>query len=518
MSVRDPRTDDATLAAWGQRHLEAVLAIDSASDERSSTIPSTEGQRHLSTALRGWLEALGFACAQDAAANLLAERPATPGCEARPKLALMVHMDTARGTRPIEQLCVVPRWDGGKVPYPANDRLHVDVATYPLLQHFLGDDLLHGPGDVPFGLDDKLGMAELLTLAELLQAEPDLPHGPIVLVFRPDEEIGRMAAVEGLADELGRRDVRYGYTVDGLEPFEVNVENFEAGRVRMTLRGAPLEVPVGARRLALQLTGVNTHGATAKPEGYRNATVILARTAPRLPAGVRPIELASDGELECNARLELLVPAEVSDDAVLAAFERELAPLRRRGAQLQSLGSAPFAGPCDDAIVQLVALLQDFLSAAQPAPLLAEESEGRQGYSNPHRVSREADLLHLDVRLRDFDVAALSARRRHVEHVAARAGATAEWAAQYVNMGPALARHPELVTWARRALQAVGRAGREQPIRGGTGVDPFLARGIPVANLGTGYFAPESEKELTSRQNLARHARWLAALVQVVGA
>jgi len=112
----------------------------------------------------------------------------------------------------------------------------------------------------------------------------------------------------------------------------------------------------------------------------------------------------------------------------------------------------------------------------------------------------------------------VAARRRHVEHVAARAGATAEWAEQYVNMGPALAKHPELVTWARAALAAAGFVGREQPIRGGTGVDPFLARGIPVANLGTGYFAPESEKELTSRQNLARHARWLACLVQVVGA
>ena len=39
--------------------------------------------------------------------------------------------------------------------------------------------------------------------------------------------------------------------------------------------------------------------------------------------------------------------------------------------------------------------------------------------------------------------------------------------------------------------------------------------GIAVANLGTGYFAPESEKELTSLQMLAAHARWLVGLVQV---
>ena len=54
------------------------------------------------------------------------------------------------------------------------------------------------------------------------------------------------------------------------------------------------------------------------------------------------------------------------------------------------------------------------------------------------------------------------------------------------------------------------------PIRGGTGVDPFLDAGVAVANLGTGYFAPESEKELTSMEMLADHAKWLVALVQQV--
>ena len=44
-------------------------------------------------------------------------------------------------------------------------------------------------------------------------------------------------------------------------------------------------------------------------------------------------------------------------------------------------------------------------------------------------------------------------------------------------------------------------------------MDPFLVRGVAIANLGTGYFAPESEKELTSLQLMATHARWLCALV-----
>lgn len=68
----------------------------------------------------------------------------------------------------------------------------------------------------------------------------------------------------------------------------------------------------------------------------------------------------------------------------------------------------------------------------------------------------------------------------------------------------------------QEAAIGLGREVLRRPIRGGTGVDPFLAAGIPIANVGTGYFAPESEKEFTTRQNLAAHAVWLLNLVQVV--
>ena len=99
----------------------------------------------------------------------------------------------------------------------------------------------------------------------------------------------------------------------------------------------------------------------------------------------------------------------------------------------------------------------------------------------------------------------------------ALAANTASVVHQYVNMGPRLADRPELVRWAKAAGDALGKETPVLPIRGGTGVDPFLDAGVAVANLGTGYFAPESEKELTSMEMLADHAKWLVALVQQVG-
>lgn len=515
MNAGAPKETLEVLADWGTELLETVIAIDSQSDESSHTIPSTEGQRRLSDRLRTFFDGLGYASEQDDSANLLVRIPAK--VEGAPPLALMVHMDTARGTRAVPSLCRVPQWKGERIVYPANDRLHVDIEAYPYLRHFLGDDLLHGPGGYPVGFDDKLGMAELMTLARILAANPELPHGELYLAFRPDEEIGRMEAVEGLAATLERKGVRYGYTVDGIVPFEINVENFYAARGSVRIAGRRL-TPPGRRTVTLRVLGVNTHGATARAEGYLNATVVFARAMGALESrrDLAPIDFATDDLLEANAKISFAVASDEAERAILDAFEAQIGPARRRGAHVEMAERGEIAGAVSDAAVRLARHLRAFLFSQGVHPLLAEESEGFEGYSNPHRVWRNEDVLVVDYRLRDFDEAGLARREEHLRQVAATHGLPVETSRQYVNMGPALASHPELVRWAEQALRAIGREPQKLPIRGGTGVDPFLARGIPVANLGTGYFAPESEKEITSRQNIARHALWLARLVQEV--
>lgn len=517
--------DLQTLAQWGFEALQKVVAIDSSSDEKSNTIPSTEGQRNLSRTLAQHFEALGFTSESDAAANLIVRIPATKGHEGVPKVAFMVHMDTAHGTAALAKLHVIPAWPGDRVPYPKNARLHVDADTYPILKAFIGDDLVHGEGDFPFGLDDKLGMAELMTLARLLAKDAG-EHGELLLVFRPDEEIGRMEAVIGLADVLATKGVKFGYTIDGLEPFEVNVENFDAARARIRIEGRTLALPPGNNRvLRVAVIGVNTHGATAKSEGYLNSTVVFARAMKGLANAV-PLSFTSDGLTECNAIIDVLMHAPDAaaldgvERTVRAAFERETSPAQKRGANVSfEHTNAPAA--LDDACVRMLGFLEELLTRKGPAPLLSEESAGRQGYTNPHRAAVDTGAgraLVLDLRLRDFTPDALAARAKHVVECAQAKGLAADVVQQYVNMGPALARFEELPRWAEEAAKDAGFTSLRQPIRGGTGVDPFLTKGIPVANVGTGYFAPESEKELTSKQNIARHVLWLAALLRRIAA
>src|ERR1043166_7651870 len=144
-----PATSLDTLAAWGTEHLERVVAIDSSSDETSQTIPSSEGQRKLAASLAEMFRALGFSSDTDAFANLIVKIPATKGRESTPAIALMVHMDTAHGTQPLPKLHVVPKWKGERIPYPKNERLHVDAENYPGLKAVLGEDGFEGRGASP---------------------------------------------------------------------------------------------------------------------------------------------------------------------------------------------------------------------------------------------------------------------------------------------------------------------------------------------------------------------------------
>jgi len=516
----EPQQSFDAIATRAQRHLEDVVRIDSASDESSTSIPSTTGQARLSEHLAGFFAELGAAVERDAQANLIACFSGRGAHATRAPVALMFHLDTARGTHPIEHLDVTPSWDGRSVRYSGNDRLEVDVANYPSLASFVGHTLLHGPGDAPFGLDDKLGLAHLMTLAWLLRENPEVPHPPLLIIGRPDEEIARMAAVQRLAALLAERGVQSGYTIDGIEPYEINVANFNGSRGSVWFVPELVEAPAWPA-FSLSLGGVNTHGATAKAEGHRPATRLAAQIIERLralgasPGGVLFATFASDALRDCDAELLVYLKDETARRSLEQTLAEVVGPHVPRGASFRLEPSE--ARPARDRAVEaMLSFVARFLGSRPGFVLSAEDSAGWDGYSQPYRALRDARGLRLDVRLRDFEDTGLDRRVEHLRREAS--GLPAEVEVQYLNMGPQLAARPELARWAARAGEAAGVETRVLPIRGGTGVDPFLERGVALANLGTGYFAPESEKELTSLELMVGHARWLFALVQTVGA
>ncbi|MCP4810571.1 MAG: peptidase T [Proteobacteria bacterium] len=502
-------TDDTALGRITLGHLESVVAIDSQSDEASTTIPTTEGQRVLAAFVGDFYRQLGGQVETDGHANVIATFPGRGAGKDRPPLALMVHLDTARGTMAVPSLTVTGAWDGRAVRYAKNPTIKVDLATYPSAAEFAGQDLVHGPGDAPFGLDDKLGLAHCMTLAKLLAEDPELDHPPLIFIGRPDEEVGRMEAIEGLAVELAGRGVKWGYTVDGILPFEINVANFNAAGAHVQFADGPIALRT-RRCYRLDIGGVNTHGATAKAEGHRSATRLAAEILRRVGDVATPLTFESDALRDCDATsIWWATNPERFEAAIIEVVGNHVA----RGASWELAESAA-PERISSAAHDMLLWVADFYASRPGFVLPCEASEGHQGYTALYRARRHGEGVRLDVRIRDFDPDALLTR---IEHVRKRAGRRPfDFAHQYVNMGPRIAEHPELELWASTACENQELPVRVVPIRGGTGVDPFLDAGIPVANVGTGYFAPESEKEFTSVQMMGRHAKWLVELVGVV--
>ena len=227
------------------------VQIDTQSDERSTSCPSTPGQLDLLRLLREELAALGAAEARlTPHGYALATLPATSKKAGLPTVAFLAHVDTApdfsgRGVKPV----VHRHYDGGPIRFPDNPALVLDPAEHPDLLAAKGKDVVTASGTTLLGADDKAGVAIVMTLAEHLLAHPEIKHGPIRIGFTLDEEIGR--GVDKL--ELAELGANVAYTIDGQVPGEICWETFSADAATVTIEG------------------VSTHPGDAKAKGMVNA-------------------------------------------------------------------------------------------------------------------------------------------------------------------------------------------------------------------------------------------------------
>lgn len=217
-----------------EERLLRYVQIDTTSDEGSPTSPSTRKQYDLLNALVEELRSIGV---QGVTLNdygaVIGTVPATT--EARmPVVAFLGHVDT---TAAFSGAGVKPRvhraYDGGAITYPDDPGLVLSPTTSPYLAERKGDDIITASGKTLLGADDKAGVAIVMTMAEHLLQNPDIPHGEIRVCFTPDEEIGR-GVHEQLPKDL-RADVAY--TLDGGERGEIVYETFSADKAVVTIHG-----------------------------------------------------------------------------------------------------------------------------------------------------------------------------------------------------------------------------------------------------------------------------------------
>ena len=233
------------------------------SDEESENTPSTQRQFDLAHVLVEEMKDLGIRDARvDEHCYVYGSIPATRGYEDRACIGLIAHLDTAMdcsGENVNPQIHL--SYDGEKLEIGNGKVLDPDV--FPHLRGLKGHTLITTDGTTLLGADDKAGIAEILTLAQILIKGIDeetlpqglaqsgfapggvagiIPHGPIAIAFTPDEEIGSGAHLLDL-DAFG---ADYAYTVDGGAPQEITYETFNAASARFDIRG--LSVHTGSAK------------------------------------------------------------------------------------------------------------------------------------------------------------------------------------------------------------------------------------------------------------------------------
>lgn len=212
------------------------VKTDTQSCETAKTTPSTEKQHNLAHLLVSQLTRMG---ASDITYDrehcyVYASIPASPGCENRPVLGFIAHMDTSPAVTGADvKPRIVESYDGGDILLNEAEHIVLSPAEFPELRKLQGQDLIVTDGTTLLGADDKAGIAEIMAMAEHLLAEPGIPHGKIRIGFTPDEEIGEGADHFDVA--LFGAD--FAYTVDGGELGELEDETFNAAEAKLTVHG-----------------------------------------------------------------------------------------------------------------------------------------------------------------------------------------------------------------------------------------------------------------------------------------
>lgn len=207
------------------------LAIESQSDPKASTLPSTPGQQTLANLLAQELRALGLAdVVVDDHATVTARKPGTrPGA---PKIGFIAHVDTVdTGLSPVIHPQIL-RFEGEDLCLNRLEDIWLRVAEHPEIGPWVGSDIVFSDGTSVLGADNKAAIAVIMTL--LAHLGPDNAHGDILVAFVPDEEIGLRGAK---ALDLARFACDFAYTIDCCELGEVVIETFNAASAEIAFTG-----------------------------------------------------------------------------------------------------------------------------------------------------------------------------------------------------------------------------------------------------------------------------------------
>ena len=215
-----------------ERFLKYVR-IFSTSDHHSTAAPTTACQLDLAKVLCEDMKEIGLENVHvDEFGIVYGWISATPGCEDRPAIGYIAHMDTSPdfcGENVKPQ--IIENYNGEDVLLAGSGSI-LSVEAFPTLKKLKGMTLITTDGTTLLGADDKAGVAEILTACENVLASGK-PHGKICIAFTPDEEVG--GGVDNF--DVEKFGAQWAYTVDGGDEGGVSYETFNAFSAEVEFTG-----------------------------------------------------------------------------------------------------------------------------------------------------------------------------------------------------------------------------------------------------------------------------------------
>ena len=237
------------------------VSVYTTSDPDSATVPSSMRQYDLANILVDELKALGLENVHvDENGVVYGWLSATAGCEQKPALGFIAHLDTApdcSGENVKPQ--IIEHYDGGDVLLAGSGET-LSPAAFPGLKKLVGMTLITTDGTTLLGADDKAGIAEIMTALENILAA-NAPHGRLCIAFTPDEEIG--AGVDHF--DVAKFGADCAYTLDGGRIGELEYENFNAARAIIRIKGKNVH-PGSAKNVMKNAALIGTEIASLLPE------------------------------------------------------------------------------------------------------------------------------------------------------------------------------------------------------------------------------------------------------------
>lgn len=246
--------------------------INTRSNEKSDTIPTTQSQVEFAKMLKQELIDLGLSEVQHNLDNgfVTATLPSNTDKDV-PVIGFISHFDTADFNAENINPQVIEHYDGSDIVLNKEHDIVMKVSDFENLSNYVGHTLITTDGLTLLGADDKAGITEIIEAMIYLLAHPEIKHGEVRLAFGPDEEIGRGA------DHFDAKNFRatFAYTIDGGQLGELEYESFNAAQAVVDLQGVSVHPGtaknkmVNAAKLAFEFDShLPSDEVPEKTEGY----------------------------------------------------------------------------------------------------------------------------------------------------------------------------------------------------------------------------------------------------------